>query len=194
MVASNIAAGNIDQVQSLIESGAVKDSLTILSGNDDKRLKKEACWILSNVASSKDWRQVGYLVEEGVFESVFQYLSISYSDYQAIQKAIECLENIFEAGGENVKQNFFVEKILKEGKLDDILRAGQVVAFGPDAGLNNDFGDFEWYSDLSANPVTPRERVLVHIVKMLQRWFGAEMNAKILLQDVLSGFGAVSLG
>ncbi|KAJ3126946.1 Importin alpha subunit (Karyopherin alpha subunit) (Serine-rich RNA polymerase I suppressor protein) [Nowakowskiella sp. JEL0407] len=192
MVISNIAAGTRNQVQSLIDGEVMADVLVIMSDEINMGLKKEACWVLSNATSVKDYDQIRYLVNAGVYVTVLQFLGQTLDDYQAMQKALECLGNIFTAGGEDANTNPFVKYLRDSHKLDEFLRFAQVAANGADQ--PNDELDYEWYSDYNQAPSTPKERVLHLFVCLLQRWFGKDMDERVMYQGILSGVAGVSLG
>ena len=60
---SNIAAGTVDQIQGVLDSGAIPPIVELASAeNTDAEVKNEACWVLLSATSCGSDTQIEYLV------------------------------------------------------------------------------------------------------------------------------------
>jgi hypothetical protein len=63
---SNIAAGTIEQIQYVLDSGSIPHLVSLASSEDtDTEVKSEACWVVLNATSCGSDAQIEYLVKQG---------------------------------------------------------------------------------------------------------------------------------
>ncbi|TYZ59088.1 hypothetical protein PybrP1_007208 [[Pythium] brassicae (nom. inval.)] len=92
---SNIAAGTVDQIQCVLDSGCIP-SLMGLAASDatDAEVKSEACWVVLNATSCGSDSQIEYLVNEGCI----QILGNLLEETSMVMMALEGLERILQVG------------------------------------------------------------------------------------------------
>lgn len=89
---SNIAAGNSNQIQTLIESGVMEDVYYVLLKGECHSRKEAAC-IISNVASCGTIDQISYLIENvKVLEPYYVLMNSKYA--HTVSATLNGLENI----------------------------------------------------------------------------------------------------
>eukprot|EP00826_Nyctotherus_ovalis_P057508 TRINITY_DN7867_c0_g1_i4.p1 TRINITY_DN7867_c0_g1~~TRINITY_DN7867_c0_g1_i4.p1 ORF type:complete len:243 (-),score=39.88 TRINITY_DN7867_c0_g1_i4:22-750(-) len=71
---SNIAAGTITQLQVVIDVKAMERIMELFM-NDVEEVKRECVWVLSNAVITSDFKQLQYLLNIGVTESLCSVLS-----------------------------------------------------------------------------------------------------------------------
>ena len=161
----NIAAGNANQTQKLIDLGLLSQlKKTII--NPKKSIRKETAWILSNIAAGTQ-KQIENLISED-FLPIFQRI-IQYDEAEVQKECIWAMANLT-----NVKDPIYMKKILEQDILltmnnclliDDaknlavnLEALGNLLAFGK----NNKFND--------VNPVVKEmERIgMVDVLEKLQ--------------------------
>ena len=63
---SNIAAGTVDQIQAVIDSGAIPPLVKLVQDKKtDQEVRSEACWVVLNATSCGSDAQIEVLVDEG---------------------------------------------------------------------------------------------------------------------------------
>lgn len=98
---SNIAAGTIEQIQTVLDSGAVPSLVKLASAADtDAEVKNEACWVVLNATSCGSDLQIEYLVKEGCVAVLGELLS----ETSMVMMALEGLERILQVGDEEAKR------------------------------------------------------------------------------------------
>ncbi|KAF1779303.1 WD40-repeat-containing domain [Phytophthora cactorum] len=92
---SNIAAGTVDQIQCVLDSGCIP-SLMGLAASDatDAEVKSEACWVVLNATSCGSDSQIEYLVNQGCI----QILGNLLEETSMVMMALEGLERILQVG------------------------------------------------------------------------------------------------
>eukprot|EP00475_Leptophrys_vorax_P044107 TRINITY_DN8712_c0_g1_i1.p1 TRINITY_DN8712_c0_g1~~TRINITY_DN8712_c0_g1_i1.p1 ORF type:complete len:577 (-),score=144.64 TRINITY_DN8712_c0_g1_i1:39-1769(-) len=121
---SNIAAGNIEQIHRLIESGTFAKILQRMNDESQQDVKVEALWCFANavegdVISKKDVCEA--LIEMGSFKFLVQQLELpAAANSAATRIAALTILNLFEHGKERVRrkecpQNDVVPEFLAEG-------------------------------------------------------------------------------
>lgn len=90
---SNIAAGTVDQIQTVIDSGAIPP-LVKLVGNKktDQEVRSEACWVVLNATSCGSDSQIGVLVDEGCVS----VLGVLLGESSMVMMALEGLERVLQ--------------------------------------------------------------------------------------------------
>ena len=97
---SNIAAGTVDQIQCVVDSGSIPTLIQLASNEDvDAEVKSEACWVVLNATSCGSDAQIEYLVNEGCVSIIKSLLSES----SMIMMALEGLERILQVGDARAK-------------------------------------------------------------------------------------------
>lgn len=104
---SNITAGNVDQIQAVIQAGIIQPLVHLLQ-NAEFEIKKEAAWAISNATSGGAPEQIKFLVSQGCIKPFCDLLNCP--DPRIVTVCLEGLENILKVGeaekntgnGENV--------------------------------------------------------------------------------------------
>ncbi|KAI3849426.1 hypothetical protein MKX03_030822 [Papaver bracteatum] len=120
---SNITAGNVDQIQAVIEANIIGPVLHLL-GHAEFEIKKEAAWAISNALCGAVNEQIRYLVEQGCISPLCNLLTCP--DPKIVMICLEGLENILKVGesdkesGKTDGDNIYVEMIDECEGLDKI--------------------------------------------------------------------------
>jgi hypothetical protein len=104
----NIAAGNANQTQKLIDLGLLSQLKKTIF-NPKKTIRKETAWILSNIAAGTQ-KQIEILISED-FLIIFQKI-IEFDDPDVMKECIWAMANLT-----NVKNPILMKKILEQGIL-----------------------------------------------------------------------------
>jgi importin subunit alpha-1 len=90
---SNIAAGTVDQIQSVIDSGAIAPLVKLVSDKKtDQEVRSEACWVVLNATSCGSDSQIEVLVKEGCVS----VLGVLLSEPSMVMMALEGLERVLQ--------------------------------------------------------------------------------------------------
>ncbi|KAL3934674.1 MAG: hypothetical protein SGBAC_009656 [Bacillariaceae sp.] len=90
---SNIAAGTVDQIDAVIQSGAIKPLVELVQGeNTDQEVRSEACWVVLNATSCGSDAQIEILVDEGCVS----VLGVLLSEASMVMMALEGLERVLQ--------------------------------------------------------------------------------------------------
>ena len=90
---SNIAAGTVDQIQAVIDSGAITPLVKLVSNNKtDQEVRSEACWVVLNATSCGSDSQIEVLVKEGCVS----VLGVLLSEPSMVMMALEGLERVLQ--------------------------------------------------------------------------------------------------
>ncbi|CAN1352967.1 Importin subunit alpha [Linum perenne] len=92
---SNITAGNVNQIQAVIQAGIIGPLVQLLHGAEFD-IKKEAAWALSNATSGGTHDQIKFLVSEGCIRPLCDLLVCP--DPRIVTVCLEGLENILKVG------------------------------------------------------------------------------------------------
>lgn len=98
---SNIAAGNMDQIQAVIDAKIFPILINILRGAEYKT-RKEAAWAVTNATSGGTAEQIKYLVSIGCIPPMCDLLTVM--DTNIVQVAISGLENILKSGDQSYQK------------------------------------------------------------------------------------------
>ena len=104
----NIAAGNANQTQKLIDLGLLPQLKKTIF-NPKKSIRKETAWILSNIAAGTQ-KQIENLIKED-FLPIFQKI-ILYDEAEVQKECIWAMANLT-----NIKDITYMKKILEQGIL-----------------------------------------------------------------------------
>jgi importin subunit alpha-6/7 len=96
----SLAAGNKEQIQSVIENNIVPPLIQLLS-NAEFDIRKEAAWAISNATSGGTEQQIKFLVQQGCIRPLCDLLT--GSDPKIVTIALEGLENILRIGDEEAR-------------------------------------------------------------------------------------------
>ncbi|OQR80968.1 importin subunit alpha [Thraustotheca clavata] len=92
---SNIAAGTVDQIQCVLDSGCIPSLMNLASSDTtDTEVRSEACWVVLNATSCGSDSQIEYLVNEGCIQILGNLLEES----SMVMMALEGLERILQVG------------------------------------------------------------------------------------------------
>jgi len=89
--ASNICAGTLEQINSVITAGIVPLLIGVLR-TGDFRAQKEAAWAITNITSGGCIEHMVYLCQEGAIPAMCDMLSCR--DWRTIITILDALENI----------------------------------------------------------------------------------------------------
>ena len=90
---SNIAAGAVDQIQTVIDSGAIAPLVKLASDpNADQEVRSEACWVVLNATSCGSDAQIEVLVKEGCVS----VLGVLLGEQSMVMMALEGLERVLQ--------------------------------------------------------------------------------------------------
>jgi len=95
LVLANITAGTVAQIQSVIDAGCLNRLFEILNNSKESfKIRKEACWAISNSTDVKHPQQIRTLINMGVIHVLINFLKDCLYDTTIQQKCIDALENI----------------------------------------------------------------------------------------------------
>lgn len=90
---SNIAAGTVDQIQAVIDSGAIEPLVKLVQDKKtDQEVRSEACWVVLNATSCGSDSQIETLVDEGCVS----VLGVLLSEANMVVMALEGLERVLQ--------------------------------------------------------------------------------------------------
>mmetsp|Transcript_1944 Transcript_1944/g.4787 ORF Transcript_1944/g.4787 Transcript_1944/m.4787 type:complete len:1097 (+) Transcript_1944:194-3484(+) len=90
---SNIAAGTIDQIQSVIDSGAIEPLVALVRAKStDQEVRSEACWVVLNATSCGSDAQIEVLVDQGCVA----VLDVLLADENLVMMALDGLERVLQ--------------------------------------------------------------------------------------------------
>ena len=90
---SNIAAGTVDQIQAVIDSGAIPPLVKLVRDKKtDQEVRSEACWVVLNATSCGSDSQIEVLVDEGCVS----VLGVLLSEASMVMMALEGLERVLQ--------------------------------------------------------------------------------------------------
>jgi len=90
---SNIAAGTVDQIQAVIDSGAIPPLVSLVNDErTDQEVRSEACWVVLNATSCGSDTQIGVLVTEGCVS----VLGLLLEETNMVTMALEGLERVLQ--------------------------------------------------------------------------------------------------
>lgn len=90
---SNIAAGTVDQIQAVIDSGAIPPLVKLVSAKGtDQEVRSEACWVVLNATSCGSDSQIEILVDEGCVS----VLGVLLGEASMAMMALEGLERVLQ--------------------------------------------------------------------------------------------------
>eukprot|EP01051_Picozoa_sp_SAG22_P003648 SAG22_NODE_180_length_16069_cov_5.323231_15_plen_1459_part_00 len=92
---SNIAAGNKDQIQAIIEQGLIPPLVQVLMQGDFD-IKKEVAFAISNVTTGGTPEQIRYLVTQQCIRPLCDLLTVR--DSRIVNAALQGIENILKLG------------------------------------------------------------------------------------------------
>lgn len=89
---SNIAAGTVDQIQAVLEAGAIPPLVQLVSSEQDPEVRSEACWVVLNATSCGSDSQIDWLVQEGCVS----VLGVLLEEASMVMMALEGLERVLQ--------------------------------------------------------------------------------------------------
>lgn len=90
---SNIAAGTVDQIQAVIDSGSIPPLVKLVKDKrTDQEVRSEACWVVLNATSCGSDSQIEVLVDEGCVS----VLGVLLSEPTMVTMALEGLEKVLQ--------------------------------------------------------------------------------------------------
>jgi importin subunit alpha-1 len=90
---SNIAAGTVDQIQAVIDSGAIPPLVQLVNDKKtDQEVRSEACWVVLNATSCGSDQQISVLVSEGCVS----VLGLLLEETTMVSMALEGLERVLQ--------------------------------------------------------------------------------------------------
>ncbi len=95
---SNIAAGTVEQIQAVIDSGAIPPLVQLVNDKKtDQEVRSEACWVVLNSTSCGSNEQIKVLVEEGCVS----VLGLLLEETTMVSMALEGLERVLQVEKNN---------------------------------------------------------------------------------------------
>ena len=95
---SNIAAGTVEQIQAVIDSGAIPPLVQLVNDKKtDQEVRSEACWVVLNSTSCGSNEQIKVLVEEGCVS----VLGLLLEETTMVAMALEGLERVLQVEKNN---------------------------------------------------------------------------------------------
>jgi hypothetical protein len=116
---SNIAAGNVYQIQTLISAGLIPHVIKLLS-DDSSETRKEAAYAMSNLSSCGTDQHVKHLVDNGCIAALSSVLRSKTGPIVSI--VLEILENILKVGRRINEDVDAYGKLLEEAGAWSIVR------------------------------------------------------------------------
>ncbi len=119
---SNIAAGTCEQIQTVLDSGAIPLLVELAmqpASVTDAEVRSEACWVVLNATSCGSDSQVEYLVKEGCI----QVLGDLLGEQNMVMMALEGLERILQVGDEEARRTGGANPyagMLSSGKIEEL--------------------------------------------------------------------------
>lgn len=90
---SNIAAGTVDQIQAVINAGAIPPLVKLVNDETtDQEVRSEACWVVLNATSCGSDSQISSLVSEGCVS----VLGLLLEETNMVTMALEGLERVLQ--------------------------------------------------------------------------------------------------
>ena len=121
---SNIAAGTVEHVRSLLESPLVDIAIDNLT-SAGKKVKKESMWVVSNITSNCIYDITEYVVNKGVILKVCNLLETDGQYDSLTIVCLEALKNIIRSGNIISQQgevNPFKAEFEKYGGVDIVTK------------------------------------------------------------------------
>jgi len=110
---SNIAAGTVEQIQAVIDSGAIPPLVNLVRDKKtDQEVRSEACWVVLNATSCGSDSQIEVLVDEGCVS----VLGVLLSEASMVMMALEGLERVLQV--EETREMFRRDQI-EAGEIED---------------------------------------------------------------------------
>jgi len=95
LVLANITAGTVAQIQAVMDEGCLNRLFDILNNSKESfKIRKEACWAISNATDVKHPQQIRTLINMGVVHLLISFITDCLYDTTIQQKCIDALENI----------------------------------------------------------------------------------------------------
>jgi importin subunit alpha-6/7 len=94
-VLGNFVSGNEEQTQEVIDAGVLNVVMNIINGQK-KNLRKEMCWLLSNIAAGTQ-KQITKLVETRYIADMLVTMAVE-AEWETRKEAIWAVSNIFTGG------------------------------------------------------------------------------------------------
>jgi hypothetical protein len=110
---SNIAAGTVEQIQAVVDSGAIPPLVRLVRDKKtDQEVRSEACWVVLNATSCGSDSQIEVLVDEGCVS----VLGVLLSEATMVMMALEGLERVLQV--EETREMIRREQI-ENGEIED---------------------------------------------------------------------------
>ena len=188
-IVGNIASGNANQTQALIDWG-VLNYLKKTLFHEKKTIRKESAWIVSNIAAGTQ-KQIETLINEDFLKILTEV--VNKDDVEIQKEAIWAICNLT-----SIEKDELLEKILNDGILELICKCltmkdakylavsleafGNLLAYGKKIGKDGvnpivvkvgNMGIFDVLESLQLHPV---EVVYEKTIKLLEAYFETENN------------------
>jgi len=110
---SNIAAGTVDQIQAVIDSGAISPLVSLVNDSKtDQEVRSEACWVVLNATSCGSDQQIEVLVDEGCVS----VLGVLLGEPSMVMMALEGLERVLQVEeGREMSRRHKISKMKNRG-------------------------------------------------------------------------------
>lgn len=122
---SNIAAGTANQIQAVIECGAIRPLVDIVSNKGtDKEVRSEACWVVLNATSCGNDEQISILIEEGCVS----VLGVLLLEPNMVMMALEGIERVLQCEEAQDSEDLYRKRADEElGQRPTIIKCASLI-------------------------------------------------------------------
>jgi importin subunit alpha-6/7 len=188
-ILGNFASGNEEQTQSVIDAGLLNIALNVLNSGK-KNLRKEMCWLLSNIAAGTP-KQIASLMNTKHLSETLITLAVD-ADWDSRKEAIWAVSNTITGGSDHivsivVNQNgieAMVSVLNVPGETKMILVALDTIQHILTIGEKNNYrydvtfdecGGIEKLEELQSHS---DQAVYEKVVELIEKFFGEEENGE----------------
>ncbi|CAI2166005.1 18836_t:CDS:10 [Funneliformis geosporum] len=129
LAVSNVAAGTYCQVNAVLNEKNLMENVVALLWDDDVKVVKEACWVLSNSTSLHDSGHINLILHYDILTPLLHHLRNSSTPQEIMNKLIDTLINILSVGDISSSspppssQNAYADQLAASGLVDALLTA-----------------------------------------------------------------------
>ncbi|CAG8795273.1 34882_t:CDS:10, partial [Gigaspora margarita] len=127
LAVSNVAAGTYKQVNAVLTEPNLMESIVALLWDNDMKVVKEACWVLSNSTSLHSPGHIQIILQHDIISPFLHHLRNPATPHEILNKLIDTLVNILSVGdlsGPNSSQilaNEYAEKLASAGIVEALI-------------------------------------------------------------------------
>ncbi|CAG8508013.1 5958_t:CDS:10 [Dentiscutata erythropus] len=127
LAVSNVAAGTYKQVNAVLTEPNLMENIVALLWDNDMKVVKEACWVLSNSTSLHNPGHIQIILQHDIISPFLHHLRIPGTSHEILNKLIDTLVNILSVGdlsGPNSSQilaNEYADKLASAGIVEALI-------------------------------------------------------------------------